>query len=68
MAYFYGAADSLQARLKGPYGSVAIRAVEVSLSADGWKGAVSPYSQAVTLAGITAAGRVDLQPGPELLE
>ena len=68
MATIYGSAERLQARMKGPYGSVAIRAVEVSLAADGWKGAVSPYSQAVTLAGITAAGRVDLQPGPELLE
>ena len=68
MAYFYGGADSLEARLKGPYGSVAIRAVEVSLAADGWKGAVSPFSQAVTVPGITAASRVDLQPGAELLE
>ena len=48
MAYFYGGADSLEARLKGPYGSVAIRAVEVNLAAADWKGAVSPYSQAIT--------------------
>ena len=68
MAIFYGTADSLQAQLKGPYGSVAIRAVEVQLAADGWKGAVSPFSQAVTVPGITAASRVDLQPGAELLE
>ena len=68
MAIFYGSADSLQVQLKGPYGSVAIRAVEVSLAADGWKGAVSPFSQAVTVPGITAASRVDLQPGAELLE
>ena len=53
MALYYGTADALQARLKGPYGSVAIRAVEVCLSADGWKGAVSPYSQVVTVPGIT---------------
>ena len=68
MATIYGSAERLQARMKGPYGSVAIRAVEVSLSADGWKGAVSPFSQAVTVPGITAASRVDLQPGAELLE
>ena len=68
MAYFYGGADSREARLKGPYGSVAIRAVEVNLAAADWKGAVSPYSQAITASGITAASRVDLQPGVELLE
>ena len=68
MAIFYGTADSLQVQLKGPFGSVAIRAVEVQLPADGWKGAVSPFSQAVTVPGITAASRVDLQPGAELLE
>lgn len=68
MALYYGTADVLQAQLKGPYGSVAIRAVEVGLSADSWKGAVSPYSQVVTVPGITATSRVDLQPGPELLE
>lgn len=68
MATIYGSAERLQARMKGPYGSVAIRAVEVSLAADGWKGAVSPFSQAVTVPGITAASRVDLQPGAELLE
>ena len=68
MATIYGSAERLQARMKGPYGSVAIRAVEVSLAADGWKGAGSPYSQAVTVPGITAASRVDLQPGAELLE
>ena len=68
MALYYGTADALQARLKGPYGSVAIRAVEVCLSADGWKGAVSPYSQVVTVPGITATSRVDLQPDEALLE
>ena len=68
MAIFYGSADSLQVQLKGPFGSGAIRAVEGQLPADGWKGAVSPFSQAVTVPGITAASRVDLQPGAELLE
>ena len=68
MATIFGSAERLQARMKGPYGSVAIRAVEVSLAADGWKGAVSPFSQAVTVPCITAASRVDLQPGAELLE
>lgn len=68
MAYFYGTADSLQARLKGPYGSLAIRAVELTLSAEGWKGAVSPYSQAVTLPGITERALVELQPAAALLE
>lgn len=68
MVTVYGGADSLQARLKGPFGSVAIRVVELKLSKDGWRGAVSPFSQETAVEGITASGRVDLQPGPELLE
>ena len=64
----YGRADNLQARLKGPYGSVAIRAVEISLGKDAWKGALSPYSQAVTVEGTGITSKVDLQPCPEQLE
>jgi hypothetical protein len=64
----YGRAGSLQAQLKGPYGSVAIRAVEVSLAKDAWKGALSPYSQAVAVEGVGMTSKVDLQPAPEQLE
>lgn len=68
MAISYGTADSLRVRLKGPYGSVTIRTTEVSLAPEDWKGAVSPYSQAVSLSGITLTSKVDLQPDSVLLE
>lgn len=64
----YGRAGNLQAQLKGPYGSVAIRAVEVTLGKDAWKGALSPWSQAVAVDGVGLTGKVDLQPDPEQLE
>ena len=68
MAIQYGGAESLQVQLKGPYGSVSIRAAELSLLPDGWKGAVSPYAQEVGLEGITATCKVDIQPDPGQLE
>ena len=64
----FGRAGELRAELKGPYGSVAIRAVEVSLPGDGWKGALSPYSQTIAVEGVGLTSKVDLQPGPEQLE
>ena len=68
MAVQYGSAASYQVKMKGPYGSVSIRAGELTLLAEGWKGAVSPFAQAVSPEGITATCKVDLQPGPEQLE
>lgn len=64
----YGRAGALQAQLKGPYGSVAIRAVALTLGKDAWKGAISPWSQAVTVDGVGLTSKVDLQPDPEQLE
>lgn len=68
MAVQYGKAGALQVRLRGPYGSVAIRASQITLDPEGWKGAVSPFSREVELEGVTATCQVELQPGPELLE
>ena len=37
----------------------------VTLSADAWKGAASPYYQVVTITGATSNSKVDLQPTAE---
>ncbi len=68
MAVQYGGAESLQVRLKGPYGSVSIRLGALTLPAEGWKGAVSPFSQELQAEGITATCKIDLQPTAEQLE
>ena len=64
----FGRAGELRAELKGPYGSIAIRAVELTLPQDAWKGAVSPWSQTVEVPGAGLTSKIDLQPGPEQLE
>ena len=68
MAVQYGSASTYQVQMKGPYGSVSIRVVELTLDPEAWKGAVSPYAQEVMPEGITASCKVDLQPSPEQLE
>jgi hypothetical protein len=47
---------------------VAIRAVELTLSAEAWKGAVSPWAQQVEVPGAGLTSKIDLQPDPEQLE
>ena len=64
----FGRAGELRAELKGPYGSVAIRAVEMTLPEDAWKGAVSPWAQTVEIPGAGLTSKIDLQPDPERLE
>ena len=64
----FGRAGELRAELKGPYGSVAIRAVEVPLREDAWRGAVSPWSQTVEVPGVGLTSKIDLQPDPDQLE
>ena len=64
----FGRAGELRAELKGPYGSIAIRAVELTLPQDAWKGAVSPWSQTVEVPGAGLTSKIDLQPDPEQLE
>ena len=64
----FGRAGELRAELKGPYGSVAIRAVELTLREDAWKGAVSPWSQTVEVPGAGLTSKIDLQPDADRLE
>lgn len=68
MAVQFGSAANFQVQMKGPYGSVAIRAVELTLLADNWRGALSPYSQTVEPAGVTVTSKIDLQPDDAQLE
>lgn len=68
MAVQFGKAGALQVQLRGPYGSVAIRVAELTLPADGWKGAVSPYSQTGRIEGVTITSKIDLQPDGAQLE
>lgn len=63
MGLEYGAAANFTAEFAGPFaaliGSTAKLAM-VTLPAAGWKGANSPYSQAVTVEGISTNSKVDL--------
>ena len=68
MTVHFGRAGELRAELKGPYGSVAIRAVEIALRSEAWKGAVSPWAQQVEVPGAGLTSKIDLQPDPEQLE
>lgn len=43
------------------------RIANVTLLASGWVGSASPYSQVVTVAGVTANSQVDLTPSVEQL-
>lgn len=47
--------------------SMRTRLVNISLPAVGWQGSANPYSQVVTVEGITPYSKVDLQPSPEQL-
>lgn len=62
-------ASSMQARVSGAAGSKgsSIRLTEVTLPASAWVGEASPYSQVVTIDGITEYSLVDLQPSVEQL-
>lgn len=70
MALEYGTAAGLTVQLAGPFssgGAAAVKLTVLTLPAAGWKGAVSPYSQEVTVDGISVNSMVDLQPDGALL-
>ena len=48
-------------------GGVSARIANVNLPASGWEGAASPYSQVVTIPGVTVNSQVDLTPSVEQL-
>lgn len=66
----YGAATNLEVLLAGPFsnsGSAAMKLTTLTLPAADWKGAQSPYSQAVVVDGVSVSSMVDLQPDGALL-
>lgn len=60
----YGSGSSLSVTMEGPFGSFGslIKVTDLTLTADGWKNAVSPYFQIVALDGVSVNSKVDLQP------
>jgi len=64
MAISYGGASNLTVQLAGPFGTVstAVKLTQIELPAASWKGAASPFSQTVEVAGISTGSRVDLLP------
>lgn len=71
MALDYGNGGSYTARMAGPFGSgggSSVKLTQITLPAAAWKGGESPYSQVVTVEGISVNSMVDLQPSVEQLE
>ena len=60
----YGAGGTMTVSMEGPYGSFGslVKVAEITLAADGWKNAVSPFFQELTLDGVSVNSKVDLQP------
>ena len=69
MAQSFGQANGFSVTMEGPFGSVKAsdKVSSVTLLADNWKGAQSPYTQEAAVAGISVGSIVDLQPDPEQL-
>lgn len=64
MAQDYGDAGGISVQMEGPFsgGGTAGKAGTITIYANGWKGAVSPFSQQVSVGFATANSIVDLQP------
>lgn len=69
MALSYGTDGSLTVRMEGPFGNVgsAVKLASFTAPAEGWKGAVSPYSQVVEVPGVSVNSKVDIQLSVEQL-
>ena len=71
MAQQYGSGNSLSVQLAGPFGGgsgTGVKLTTITLYADNWKGATSPYSQVVAVEGVSVNSMVNLQPSVEQLE
>lgn len=70
MALAYGAGGNLEVTMAGPFGggSSAAKLVDITLLAADWKGGESPYSQAVTVDGISVNSAIYLLPSVEQIE
>lgn len=62
MAQQYGNQSSYSVQMAGPFGSsVTAKVSELTVKADSWKNAQSPYSQVVDLADVSANSQVNIQ-------
>ena len=70
MALQYGQGGGISVAMEGPFGGggTKVKLTHVTLRADNWKGAESPYSQVVEVEGVSVNSMVDLQPSVEQLE
>lgn len=70
MALEYGTGGTITVSMAGPFGGsgASVKLTEITLLAANWKGAASPYSQVVTVEGVSVNSKVDLQPSVEQLE
>lgn len=68
----YGSGGELSVTMDGPFvgsgGGSDVKITEVLVPASNWKGAASPYSQNITLEGITVNSIVNIQMSAEQLE
>lgn len=68
MAKSYGSASNFTAQFTGPYSSQAgAKVVNITLPQRNWKEAVSPYTQKITVAGVSANSVVNLAADAETL-
>lgn len=70
MALQYGSGSGISVFMDGPFGNAGgakVKVTEIDLPASGWKGGESPYSQVVTVDGVSVNSKVDLQPSVEQL-
>ena len=71
MALEYGTGGNVTVKMAGPVGGsggTSAKLTEIVLPAANWKGAESPYSQVVSVDGVSVNSKVDLQPSVEQLE
>lgn len=70
MALSYGESTETSVQMEGPFGTAVAKnkMTQIHLPADGWKGAVSPYAQTVSVDGISTSSMVDLNPTHEQIE
>lgn len=71
MAQQYGNSNGISVKMAGPFGSSvgsASKLTSITLPAVSWKGAISPYFQAVEVGGVSVNSRVDLLPSAEQAE
>lgn len=66
----YGEGGNFSVKMDGPFGNsdMAVRLVEINAPLANWKGAASPYSQVVTVDGLSINSKVDIQLSTSQLE